>query len=93
MTMLKSVYPLYLNNVAQQPNADLAVTDKYTGEVAFRDHSHPRHSRESGAKAGISMPFPATRPVRQVRGVTDANVRCCALRSDADQAVSSAIAF
>jgi acyl-CoA reductase-like NAD-dependent aldehyde dehydrogenase len=33
---LKSVYPLYVNNVAEQPNADLAVTDKFTGEVAFR---------------------------------------------------------
>jgi acyl-CoA reductase-like NAD-dependent aldehyde dehydrogenase len=32
---LKSVYPLYVNNVAEQPNADLAVTDKFTGEVAF----------------------------------------------------------
>ncbi|HTH28394.1 MAG TPA: aldehyde dehydrogenase, partial [Sphingobium sp.] len=36
MTQLKSVYPLYLNNKAQQPNADLEVTDKFTGEVAFR---------------------------------------------------------
>lgn len=36
MTMLKDVYPLYLNNKAQQPNTDLAVTDKFTGEVAFR---------------------------------------------------------
>lgn len=36
MTILKSIYPLYLNNVAQQPNTDLAVTDKFTGEVAFR---------------------------------------------------------
>lgn len=36
MTKLKSVYPLYLNNAAQQPNADLAVTDKFTGEVALR---------------------------------------------------------
>ena len=36
MTKLKSVYPLYLNNVAQQPNSDLEVTDKFTGEVAFR---------------------------------------------------------
>ncbi|MEK6541238.1 MAG: aldehyde dehydrogenase family protein [Pseudomonadota bacterium] len=32
---LKSTYPLYLNNKAAQPNADLAVTDKFTGEVAF----------------------------------------------------------
>jgi acyl-CoA reductase-like NAD-dependent aldehyde dehydrogenase len=36
MSKLKDVYPLYLNNKAQQPNTDLAVTDKFTGEVAFR---------------------------------------------------------
>ncbi|MCW3837390.1 aldehyde dehydrogenase family protein [Sphingomonas canadensis] len=36
MPILKPVYPLYLNNEAQQPNADLEVTDKFTGEVAFR---------------------------------------------------------
>ncbi len=33
---LKDTYPLYLNNKAVQPNTDLAVTDKFTGEVAFR---------------------------------------------------------
>ena len=33
---LQSTYPLYLNNKAVQPNTDLAVTDKFTGEVAFR---------------------------------------------------------
>jgi acyl-CoA reductase-like NAD-dependent aldehyde dehydrogenase len=33
---LKDTYPLYLNNKALQPNTDLAVTDKYTGEIAFR---------------------------------------------------------
>jgi acyl-CoA reductase-like NAD-dependent aldehyde dehydrogenase len=36
VTKLKEVYPLYLNNKAEQPNTDLAVTDKYTGEIAFR---------------------------------------------------------
>lgn len=36
MTQLKDVYPLYLNNKAAQPNADLEVTDKYTGAAAFR---------------------------------------------------------
>ncbi|WP_295446154.1 aldehyde dehydrogenase family protein [Sphingorhabdus sp. EL138] len=36
MSMLKDVYPLYLNNKAVQSNTDLAVTEKYTGEVAFR---------------------------------------------------------
>ncbi len=32
---LQSTYPLYLNGKAAQPNTSLAVTDKYTGEVAF----------------------------------------------------------
>ena len=32
---LNPTYPLYLNNRAAQPNTDLAVTDKFTGEVAF----------------------------------------------------------
>ncbi len=36
MPQLKDTYPLYLNNKAAQPNTDLEVTDKYTGEVAFR---------------------------------------------------------
>jgi hypothetical protein len=36
MTHLKNTYPLYLNNKAAQPNTDLEVTDKFTGEVAFR---------------------------------------------------------
>ena len=36
MTKLRQTYPLYLNNKAAQPNTDLAVTDKFTGEVAFR---------------------------------------------------------
>ncbi len=36
MPHLEDTYPLYLNNKATQPNTDLEVTDKYTGEVAFR---------------------------------------------------------
>ena len=36
MTQLKDTYPLYLNNKAVQPNTDLEVTDKFSGEVAFR---------------------------------------------------------
>lgn len=36
MPKLKDTYPLYLNNKAVQPNTDLAVTDKFTGKVAFR---------------------------------------------------------
>lgn len=36
MTVLQDTYPLYLNNRPERPNADLAVTDKYSGEIAFR---------------------------------------------------------
>jgi len=36
MVQLKDTYPLYVCNEARQPNADLEVTDKFTGEVAFR---------------------------------------------------------
>lgn len=36
MPKLKDTYPLYLANRPQQPNTDLEVTDKYTGDVAFR---------------------------------------------------------
>lgn len=34
--MLAETYPFYLANRPERPNADLAVTDKYTGEVATR---------------------------------------------------------
>ena len=34
--MLKDQYPFYLANCAEQPNTDLAVTNKYTGEIATR---------------------------------------------------------
>jgi acyl-CoA reductase-like NAD-dependent aldehyde dehydrogenase len=34
--ILKDSYPFYLCGEAAQPNTDLAVTDKFTGEIAFR---------------------------------------------------------
>ena len=34
--MLKESYPLYVGNRPETPNLDLAVTDKFTGEVATR---------------------------------------------------------
>lgn len=36
MDMLRKQYPYYLANESRQPNTDLEVTDKYTGEVATR---------------------------------------------------------
>ncbi|MEM9667887.1 MAG: aldehyde dehydrogenase family protein [Pseudomonadota bacterium] len=35
-TGLKETYPYYVANQPEQPNTDLAVTDKYTGETATR---------------------------------------------------------
>jgi acyl-CoA reductase-like NAD-dependent aldehyde dehydrogenase len=34
--MLRPTYPFYLANKPEQPNTDLAVTDKYSGQVATR---------------------------------------------------------
>ena len=34
--MLRQSYPYYLANQAEQPNTDLVVTDKFTGEAATR---------------------------------------------------------
>lgn len=36
MAKLKPTYPLFLNNKPAQPNAELEVTDKYTGKLAFK---------------------------------------------------------
>ncbi len=36
MSALRETYPLYIANKAEQPNCDLVVTDKFTGEVATR---------------------------------------------------------
>lgn len=36
MPKLKDAYPLYVANEARQPNTDLEVTDKFSGEVATR---------------------------------------------------------
>jgi acyl-CoA reductase-like NAD-dependent aldehyde dehydrogenase len=36
VAMLRDSYPYYLANRPEQPNRDLAVTDKYTGDVATR---------------------------------------------------------
>lgn len=36
MAQLREIYPLYLNNKPAQPNADLVVLDKFTGQPAFK---------------------------------------------------------
>lgn len=62
MTQLKSVYPLYLNNVAQQPNADLAVSDKYSGEIAF----HVAQADATIIDAAIAGAVEATTPMARM---------------------------
>jgi acyl-CoA reductase-like NAD-dependent aldehyde dehydrogenase len=58
--MLKIIYPLYLANKAYQPNSDLAVTDKFTGEIAFRVALADAATIDAGIAAAVS----ATAPMR-----------------------------
>ena len=59
--MLKDVYPLYLANEAQQPNTDLAVTDKFTGEVAFRCAQADAATIDAGIAAAVDAAEPMAR--------------------------------
>ena len=59
--MLKDVYPLYLANEAQQPNTDLAVTDKFTGEVAFRVAQADAATIDAGIAAAVEAAEPMAR--------------------------------
>ncbi len=58
--MLKSNYPYYLANVAEQPNTDLEVTDKYTGKVATRVALADARAIDAGIAAAVA----ATEPMR-----------------------------
>lgn len=62
MSMLKDVYPLYLNNEAQQPNTDLEVTDKFTGKVAFRCAQADAKTIDAGIKGAVE----AAEPMRKL---------------------------
>jgi len=59
--MLKDVYPLYLNNKAEQPNTDLAVTDKFTGEVAFRVAQADAKTIDAGIAGAVAAAEPMAR--------------------------------
>lgn len=61
MTKLKDIYPLYLNNKAVQPNADLEVTDKYTGEVAFRVAQADAEIIDAGIAGAVRAAEPMAR--------------------------------
>ena len=59
--MLKDVYPLYLANEAKQLNTDLAVTDKFTGKVAFRVAQADAATIDAGIAAAVDAAEPMAR--------------------------------
>ena len=61
MVALKDTYPLYLANEAKQPNADLEVTDKYTGEVAFRCAQADAATIDAAIAAAVKAAEPMAR--------------------------------
>lgn len=61
MPTLKDTYPLYLANEAQQPNADLEVTDKFTGEIAFRVAQADAATIDAGIAAAVEATEPCAR--------------------------------
>jgi len=58
MTKLKDVYPLYLNNKAEQPNTDLEVTDKFTGKLAFRVAQADGATIDAGIRGAVEAAEP-----------------------------------
>ncbi|NUM76772.1 aldehyde dehydrogenase family protein, partial [candidate division KSB1 bacterium] len=56
--MLKKNYPYYLANQPQQPNTDLEVTDKYTGEVATRVALADEHAIDQAIAAAVRAAEP-----------------------------------
>ncbi|HOM49809.1 MAG TPA: aldehyde dehydrogenase family protein [Phycisphaerae bacterium] len=61
--MLRDQYPMYVANQPEQPNFDLEVRDKYTGDVVTRV---PRASRETLERA-IAAAADAARPMREMK--------------------------
>ncbi len=61
MIKLKHTYPLYLANEAHAPNADLEVTDKYTGKVAFRVALADAATIDAGIAAAAEAAEPMAR--------------------------------
>ena len=62
MTALKPSYPLYLANEAQSPNRDLAVTDKYSGQIA----TYVAQADAATINEGIAWAVKAAEPMAQM---------------------------
>jgi acyl-CoA reductase-like NAD-dependent aldehyde dehydrogenase len=62
LAMLQETYPLYLANAPLQPNADLEVRDKYTGQVATRVAMADAESIDRAIAAAVE----AAKPMRKL---------------------------
>jgi len=58
---LRETYPLYVANKAEQPNTDLAVTDKFTGEIATRVALADAATIDRGIAAAVAAAEPMAR--------------------------------
>jgi acyl-CoA reductase-like NAD-dependent aldehyde dehydrogenase len=61
MTMLQDTYPYYLANKPESPNADLVVTDKYTGQPATRVALADADAIDRGIAAAVAAAEPMRR--------------------------------
>ena len=68
--MLRDRFPFYLANQPQQPNADLVVTDKYTGKIATRvAQAATEHIEQAIAAAQRAAPAMASFPAFERQAV------------------------
>ena len=58
---LRDTYPLYVANVPEQPNADLVVTDKFTGKPATRVAMADAATIDRGIAAAVAAAEPMAR--------------------------------
>lgn len=58
---LQPTYPYYLANRPEQPNSDLAVTDKYTGQIAARVAQADAAAIDRGIDAAVKAAEPMAR--------------------------------
>jgi acyl-CoA reductase-like NAD-dependent aldehyde dehydrogenase len=81
--MLKQQYPYYLANRPQQPNADLEVIDKYSGQVAMRVALANTDVLEKAIAAAAKAALPMRRMGSwQRKGVLNHLVRRCRERAE-----------
>ena len=59
--MLEESYPYYLGNEPQQPNNDLVVTDKFTGDTAARVALADSAAIDKGIAAAVEAAEPLAR--------------------------------